>query len=57
MNKSKTEIEAELKAQKDWRETSEYKNTFEKGSLASLAYNLEFSKLADVFGCGAYNYA
>lgn len=50
------ERRAIAKAQKDWRETSEYQNTYESGSIQSLAYNLEFSKLSELFNVGVYNY-
>ena len=56
-NESKEEREAKLRAQKDWRDTSQYDNPYKKGSLESLAYNLEFTKLAKLFNCEAYNYA
>ena len=50
------EERAIAKARRDWQETSEYQNTYERGSIQSLAYNLEFSKLANLFNCGAHNY-
>ncbi len=42
--------EAKQKARDDWKSEGTYNNNYELGSIESLDYQLEFSRVSNTFG-------